>query len=219
MIRGMISGHQTLKQAAFSAIQQMVARELESDATILAHKLALYAADALGFTTAETEKQAAQSTTATIGLAELAMKALKAIGTYAAEAFAAAYQSAAAIPYVGWILGPAAGAGAMAAVMGVASSVSAAGGMLEVPSDNFMISAHAGESVLPANIAGPMRDFFDGSGGGNNASPTVVNLNVSAVDGQSVANLFKNNAGVITQVIAGAVRNSNAALSGALKSS
>jgi hypothetical protein len=50
-----------------------------------------------------------------------------------------------------------------------------------VPSDNFLINAHAAEAVMPASVASPMRTFFEngagqqgGSGGGNNISVGVT---------------------------------------------
>lgn len=166
MIRGMMGGRMTMQQAFLSGLQQMATREIETDAALLLKKLALYAAELAGFNAAAAEKQLTEQAANESSLAGLAIKALKAIGTYAAEAFAGAYQAVVGIPYVGPAIAPGVAAGAEAAVMGAASVVSAAGGMFSVPSDNFLIKAHMGESVLPENIASPMRDFF-GDGGGS----------------------------------------------------
>jgi hypothetical protein len=102
-------------------------------------------------------------------------------------AAAGAYASASAIPYVGWILGPIAGAAAFAAVAAF-DVVSAAGGMESVPVDDMPALLHRNEMVLPASIASPLRSAIGtwgapgaansnlaGSfqGGGANASSTV----------------------------------------------
>ena len=91
-------------------------------------------------------------------------------------------------PYVGWAMAPGVGVSVFAEASGFAS---AAGGIYEIPSDNFMVNAHAGEAMMPANIAGPMRDFFNnggGSGAGGGGGGVVINQNitVNAVDGPSV---------------------------------
>lgn len=80
--------------------------------------------------------------------------AKKSIFTYALEAAAAAYNSAAAIPYVGWILGPIAAVAAFAGVMAFGSQVgSAKGGEWEVGKDGSPYILHEKESVLPAGVA------------------------------------------------------------------
>ncbi len=93
----------------------------------------------------------------------------------AAKAFSGTYASVAQIPYVGWILAPAAAAAAFAAVAGYEAIASSAGGDWQVDSDrlNFV---HKNETILPASVAAPMRDFFGsgsqstGGGGGNGIS-------------------------------------------------
>jgi hypothetical protein len=204
MIRGMLSGRQTFQQAALSGIQQIVTRELEADAQLLFHKLAIYAAEAAGFNMMEEEKQLAQQTTDDLGLASLAIKAIKAIGTYAAEAFAGAYQAIVGIPYVGPALAPAAGATAEAAVMGAASLVSAAGGIYSVPND-MLANIHKEEAVIPAGVANPMRDFFEGgaAGGGHTFNITVNATSDGRMSGADIAKL-----------IAKEVRNANSDLMG-----
>lgn len=104
------------------------------------------------------------------GLAASIGAALKEIVVAAYTAAANVYKSVAAIPYVGWILAPIAAAATFAVVAGYGAAVSSAkGGMWEVPGDQ-MAQIHKKESVLPANIAEPMREFFTGGGQGGGAA-------------------------------------------------
>ena len=155
--------------------------------------------------TTRTAADVAGSTEATVG-AHIAGEA------YAGEAAAAAMASVAAIPITGWAMAPGVGASVFGEASGFAS---AARGMLSVPSDNFMIAAHAGESVLPANIAGPMRDFFSGGGqgGGDNYN---VTFNVSAMDAGGVQRFFNQNGPALAKAIALQHRNANGNLRNAM---
>jgi hypothetical protein len=92
----------------------------------------------------------------------------------AKKAFSGAYSSASAIPYVGWILGPIAGAAAFAAVMAQASFAVGTG---NVPGD-MTAQVHRGEIIVPATMSDSIRSGQltlggpagggGGSGGGNN---------------------------------------------------
>lgn len=88
--------------------------------------------------------------------------AKKSIFTYALEAAAASYNSAAAIPYVGWILGPIAAAAAFVGVMAFGSQVgSAKGGEWQVGEDGSPYILHENESVLPAGVADNFRKVVE----------------------------------------------------------
>ena len=90
--------------------------------------------------------------------------------------------SVAAIPFVGWMMAPGVGASVFAEATGFAS---AAGGIYEIPSYNFMVNAHAGEAMMPANIAGPMRDLFSGGAGGGGGS-LIINVNFTHNGGRDL---------------------------------
>jgi hypothetical protein len=88
----------------------------------------------------------------------------------AAVAAAGAMAAISAIPFVGPALAPAVAAETYATTLAWASGlgaalVSAEGGMWQVPGDT-LANIHKDESVIPANVANPMRDFFEGGAGG-----------------------------------------------------
>jgi hypothetical protein len=94
------------------------------------------------------------------GLLASAAAGLKEIFNAAYVAAANVYKSVSAIPYVGWVLAPVAAAATFAVVAGYGAAISSAkGGMWEVGGDQ-LAQIHHKESVLPANIAEPMRKFF-----------------------------------------------------------
>lgn len=95
----------------------------------------------------------------------------------AAVAAAGASAATAAIPFIGPELAPEAAAAAYADTSAWSGAVLAEGGMWNVPSDEFPILAHAGESVLPANIAESMREFFGGGQGGGSGHTFNITTN------------------------------------------
>lgn len=204
-VRTLLSRRQSLSQSLMRLSAELAQREIASDLAWLTNKLLL---NTLGLDSdmtttqgglvahllAEQEKTAAtvtgvgersaanQAGASTSLLADLG-GAVQFIATQAAKTFAGVFA------FLSPELGPAAAAPAAAsegAVMAIAGTL-AAGGLWMVPSDNFPILAHAGESVLPANIAGPMRDFF---AGGAAAGAVTFAPQVSAVDAKSVVALF-----------------------------
>lgn len=107
----------------------------------------------------------------------------------AATAASAAYQSAAKIPYVGWILGPIAAAAAYAGVLAFGSSIPSARSGYDVPAGvNPMTQIHEREMVLPAKYADVIRAQAEGGkrGKGFTFSPTI-----NAIDGDGVRRLFQ----------------------------
>ncbi len=141
----------------------------------------------LGFETSKTAATVAGNSASASSDAAAALVAKTGAEAYASEAATASMASVAAIPLVGWAMAPEVGASVFAEATGFAS---AAGGIYDIPSDNFIVNAHAGEAMLPANIAGPMRDFFNnggsGQGGGGGGIQVTQIINVSAIDGASV---------------------------------
>src|SRR5579883_2512798 len=157
-------------------------------------------------------------TAATVaGTASMALKAIKAIVNDASQTFAGIFAFLA--PEMGpAAAGPAAAGEAM--VMAAAGEiVSAAGGAWSLPGD-MLVFAHQGESILPAHIADPMRDFFTSAAAGGRADGAAggdVNFHVYAMDSRDVMNFFKRNGATLARVLKGEQRNFNASLASALR--
>jgi hypothetical protein len=114
----------------------------------------------------------------------------------AAKAAAGAYQSVSQIPYVGWILAPAAAAVAFSAVEAFGSFDQ---GTNYVPS-NMIAQIHEGERIIPRADNAELMDALRGGGGGGGI------INIHAMDARSVRNLFNHpvNARNISKIVAGA---------------
>jgi hypothetical protein len=123
-------------------------------------------------------------------VAAIIQAALKAIMASALKSGALSFESKAGIPLVGPILGAAAMAAAIAAVTGLMGRMpSAAGGLGRVPNDTLAL-IHKDETVLPASIAGPMRDAIAaGTFGGSRAAPV---FNITTPDAESFYKMLKN---------------------------
>lgn len=116
----------------------------------------------------------------------------------ASVAGAAAVASTAAIPIVGPGLAPAAGAAAYADALSFLPS--AAGGW-DIPNDSLAM-VHKKEMILPAELSDKIRNMT-GSGG------HTYNFNISAIDGNSVKDMFMKNGSAILQSISNQSRNNN----------
>ncbi len=158
-----------------------------------------------------TARTSAEQTAQGVGLASMALKAIKAIANDAWQTFSGIF--AFLSPEMGPAAAGPAAAGA-ATVLAVAGNINtAAGGAWSLPAD-MLVFAHQEESILPANIAGPMRDFFTGAGNGGagSAASGDVNFHVYAMDSRDVMNFFKRNGATLARVLEGGQRNFNPAL-------
>lgn len=124
-------------------------------------------------------------------------------GANAVKAASATYAAVSSIPYIGWIMAPIAAAGAFAGVMAF-NVPSAEGGWAEVPNDG-MAMIHKKEMVLPAPLAEKVRNMTDGGGGGGSS----MVFNISALDGNSVKQMFMKHGSDLVAAINDQSRNLN----------
>lgn len=191
MVRNMLSGNMTLVQSFRLGAAQMTQDFIMSELK----KLEQYIMTQLAMTSAQEAGDAARTISHDLAVSQGMSKDVAAgsaqIMNDAYKAAAGTYQSVAQIPYVGWILAPLAAAGAFAAVAAF-DVLSAEGGAWEVGGGLAVL--HEKESVIPAAVASPMREFFeDGNGNRQGAAQVAPNvtLAISAVDGQSVQRLLR----------------------------
>ena len=170
----------------------------------------------LGLETAKTDGTATNNAArAAIEAAAAKLAVLRAVGQIevdAAVAAAGAMAAISAIPYIGPALAPEVAAETYATTMGWATGLgaglfSAAGGAWNVPADTLAL-VHKQESIIPAAVAQPMRDFFSGGASGG-ASYAIT---IQAIDTQSGAQFLMNNAPLIAKSLAREMRNGNPAL-------
>ena len=152
---------------------------------------------------------AATTTAAAAGAAAQKTAGLGAILHDAYVAAAGAYASAAQIPYVGWILGPIAGAAAFAAVAAFGSFAVGSG---NIPQD-MLAQVHAGEMIVPASFASDVRSGVmsiggpggaggAGGAGGNTINQSSVTFNVSTLDAASFQAYLNKNGRIIAAQVA-----------------
>ena len=216
-LNGIILGTTTWQKAVQRITQTALGDFLKASEQQVAKWLIGEDAKTAGTQAGVTARTAAENTGQASGLADMLMSVLKSISASAAQAAAGTYASVSQIPYVGWILAPAAAAAAFAAVLAFGGKLpSSAGGLWNVPSDT-MAFIHKQETILPAHIAQPMRDFFTGGGATAGGGGGNYAITIQAIDTQSGAQFLLNNAGAIAQGLAREMRNGNSALRSALK--
>jgi hypothetical protein len=216
-LTGMIMGTTTWQKAVQRLTQTALSDFLKATEQSVTSALIGEKTKTEGVEAGVTARTTAESTGQSAGLADMLMGALKSISTSAATAAANTYSSVSQIPYVGWILAPAAAAAAFAAVIAFGGKLpSSAGGLWDVPSDT-MAFIHKQETILPAHIAQPMRDFFTGGGASAGGGGGSYAITIQAIDTQTGAQFLMNNAGTIAQGLAREMRNGNSALRSALK--
>ena len=234
MISDMLTSNKTFAQAATQIVAQLATKEIEQFArAALAHifysQEELAADRSLGgqsviwnalFEDQQTAataagaaaRAAANQAAASAGTAAQATAGSATIMNDAKQAAAGAYAAVSQIPVIGPFLAPAAAAAAFVGVMAFDTLTSAAGGQYEVPGGGGLYQLHAQESVLPANIASPMRNFFE-SGAASQGQTVQVHFNLGFVDGRGADSFFKANGRAIAATIAQQVRNMNSNLS------
>ncbi|MCX7067336.1 MAG: tape measure protein [Methylococcales bacterium] len=200
-IQGILQGTTTLKQGMKNAFQSIVLSYASSLSNMAIDSAAHWLWELLGFGAKETSKaalkttsEAAQTGATIVGTqsrvaaettASAESKAIELtsgmskITTKAATAAAGAYDAMVGIPYVGPIIAPIAAAVAFAGVMAFGGLMSSAGGEWDVPQDRLNL-VHKNETILPATIAAPMREFFTNGGIGNVGLPVQANPTDSA---------------------------------------
>jgi hypothetical protein len=128
-----------------------------------------------------------------------------ALGGIMRDAYKAASNVYAEVPFP-FNIPAAAGMFALVAAMG-GELPSAAGGMLQVPGD-MLAMVHKNESIIPASIAGPMREQL-GGGGGSGAtvhySPTI-----HAIDAQGMEGVLNKHSRVLVKVMHRELRKNHA---------
>lgn len=164
---GMIQGTRTLQQGLAALGQSFLSQEIALNERRLSHWIATEAAKTLASLEGNTTRQAADAASSAAGKTAQTGAASASIFTSAKQAAAGAYAAVAPIPIIGPILAPAAAATAFAAVLAF-DVTSAAGGWDRVPADGMMAELHKDEMVLPAGLAGSLRDVI-GRGGGAGA--------------------------------------------------
>jgi len=170
----------------------------------------------------EATRAATQTATAAAGLAAMVARGFAQIEIDAAVAAAGAMAATAAIPVVGPALAPEVAAATYAETLGWAAGMgggiaSAAGGMWQVPGTILSV-LHPEESVIPASVANPMRDFFSGGAAAGDAGGDIHIHGplVSAIDTQTGAQFLKSNMRAIAKGLAAELRNFNSSLTPAL---
>ncbi len=232
LVSSILSSRQRLSVSLIQLAEQTVAREIEADLKALTISLfsdnakkaseqggVLYHLFAEQTKTTATEvgaeaRAAADQAGQGQGLLAEAAQAIKWIFNEAFKTFAGIFG------FLAPEMGPAAAgpaAAGEAVVMAAAGSVlSAAGGAWSLPS-NMLVYAHQNESILPANVAGPMRDFFTSGGGAGGGGGAPISINVSAVDARSFMSMLRDPTSPLTRAIAQAARNNDSYLRGILK--
>ena len=175
-LQGMINGTTNLRKALLSIGNAIETEAIEWMTKVLTRFLVNEATKTAAAGAGAATRGGIEEAASVKSIALSAITALKQIVHQAAVAAAGAYAAIARIPYVGPVLAPAAAAAALYGVYALGKSVlSAEGGLDEVPSDGTLISAHAREMVLPANLAVPLRQMLLSGGAANNNAPRAAN--------------------------------------------
>src|SRR5690606_21938185 len=130
--------------------------------------------------------------------------ALSQVTANAAVAGPAAVASTAAIPIVGPLMAPAAGAAAFATAMGFQPFIPAAAGGSDVAAGlNPVTQPHQREMVLPQKYADVVRAMAEGGAGAGSMS---INFNVAAMDARSFGEFLEANTDQLARGIKKAAR-------------
>ena len=182
----------------------------QQTASVTAGQTAQTAAVTAGLTAQTSAKAAAATTAATTQAAASEGAVMKDAGTAAAGAYA----SVAQIPYVGWLLAPAAAAGAFAAT--------AAYGSFDVGTDyvpqDMMAMVHKGERITPASMNTDNKGakaYAPSTDEGASGSDTHVHFHVNAMDSGDVQGFFSKHGPTIAKTVSAQMRAGNLRPTGA----
>lgn len=203
-IKGIILGTTTWRQAMSNIFQAILGEFIALGVKLLVRWVATQIA-----MTAATQAQNAIRTTADTVQAVTAITtakvvAMSEIAAFAAVAGAAATASAAAIPFYGWAIAPAAGASVYASAMAYQplAMLSAEGGLWEVPADT-LANIHKREMVIPEREAEGLRALVESGGA---AMPPIQ---IYAIDARGVRDLFMREGGALMSALKSQVRDFN----------
>ncbi len=183
-IKGIIQGTQTLKGAIANLAQSIVLSFIDMGIKIAA------------------DWAKTQILMLITGKAAQTTAAVSQVASNAAVAAAATYASISAIPIIGPFMAPGMAAEAYTATMAFAPLAAAARGYDVPPGINPVTQLHQEEMVLPADIAGGMRDLIRGGGSGGRD----VRLTINAIDDQGVARAARNSRSPLGKVLRQLVR-------------
>jgi len=201
-INGMIQGTQNMKQMLDHILSGILTSYLNLAAKSLQNWIAAEAAKLLSSQATAAQVVAVEAAAIPEADAAQALADIQAIQGSAAQGAAAAYAAMAGIPVVGPEMGAAAAAETYAAIMGFAAMVPAAAGGWDVPRDSLAY-VHKQEMILPASLAGGVRDMVAGGGRGGAGGDTHVHFSFG---GSMDKSWFKNNRGHIMEAIKSGVR-------------
>jgi hypothetical protein len=220
-VDGVLKGTQTISQAvaklgqniALSVVNQGIDSVIDALPMMVTQWLAGETAMTGATMAGNAERTASNTTAATDGAAVESDANKQSVIGNAWAAAAAVYNNVAQIPYVGWILAPAAAAAAATAVIGFGANIPSAAGGWVVPSDQLAM-VHENEMILPAKYTSMFNSMAasGGGAGGSGGGDTHVHFNVSAMDQQSVSQFFMSNGKHIAGAVSRQVRNGNQTL-------
>jgi hypothetical protein len=186
-IDGMVRGTQTYSQTVQRLAQNIVAEYANAAVQGTLHWVQAETQKTLATEVGNAARTASTQSASADGIAiEGAANKESVIGN-AWSAAAAVYNNVAQIPYIGWVLAPAAAATAAAAVLAFGGSIPSAAGGWVVPTDT-MAMVHENEMILPAHLSQGIAGMIAGgqTGGGHTFNNT---FNVQAGDGVSAQQL------------------------------
>jgi hypothetical protein len=219
-VDGVLRGTQTMSEAvaklgqnlALSVVNQGIDSVIDSIPMMVTQWIAGQNTMTAATTTANAQRTASNTTAATDGAATESAANKQSVLGNAWAAAAAVYNNVAQIPYVGWLLAPAAAAAAATAVIGFGANIPSAAGGWVVPSDQLAM-VHENEMILPAKYTSMFNSMAaSGGAGGGSGGDTHVHFNVSAMDQNSVSQFFMSNGKHIANAVNRQVRNGNQTL-------
>ena len=198
-LRGLLAGTTTWAQAMNKLIGDLIIKFIEGEEQKLAQHIATEIAETTATQEGATARAAAEAAGNNSSILVTIANAIKSI--FASVGQTTAGVTAAVAPVAG-PAAPAIGAAAGASTMATALSyIHAETGAWEVAGGPALL--HPGEMVVPKPFADSLRE----NGGGGFGGGGDTNINISAVDAQSIRNLFQGNADIIGSIVQKYVKN------------